>query len=100
MSDLEARIRVALTDRGEITVRRVLGGVGYFVAGSLAAAIIEDSLCVTVAVDEWEFLVGEPGVKALRFVDRPVPGWLVIDPDAIEDDRALVSWIDRSLFAQ
>lgn len=97
MSDLEARIRVILTARGEVTARRVLSGMGYFLDGSMAAAIIDDCLCITVGIDDWEMLQSEPGVRSLHFADRSVPGWLLVEPDSIEDDRDLISWIDRGL---
>jgi TfoX/Sxy family transcriptional regulator of competence genes len=97
MPDLETRIRQLLTERGEVTVRRVLSGVGYFLNGSMAAAVIDGCLCVTVDVDEWEMLLAGTGVRSLQFADRPVPGWVLVEPSTIEDDHGLISWIDRGL---
>jgi TfoX/Sxy family transcriptional regulator of competence genes len=97
MSDLEARIRLVLTERGEVTIRRVLSGIGYFIEGSLAAAVIDDRLCVPVDMEDWEALLVEPGVGPLRFADRVIRGWLLVEPDAIVDDGALSTWIERGL---
>ncbi|MFZ0625664.1 MAG: hypothetical protein WAN34_04130 [Acidimicrobiia bacterium] len=97
MPDLEARIRLALTERGEMTIRRVLSGIGYFIEGSLAVAVIDDCLCVPVDLEDWATLLHEPGVRSLRFADQVVRGWLLVEPESIVDDEALTIWIERGL---
>jgi TfoX/Sxy family transcriptional regulator of competence genes len=94
MPELGDRIRAGLAGGGEITESRVLGGTGYFVDGILGGAVIDDSLCIHVDLDQWQDLVDDGSAQPLLFVDRPVPGWLLIPADSVQDDHDLAIWLD------
>jgi hypothetical protein len=45
-----------------------------------------------------ESLLAEPGTELMEMGGRgPMPGWIHVGLDAVDDDAALRSWLDRGV---
>lgn len=94
---LTDRIQAQLRGRGELTEERVLDGDGYFLDGRLVVAVMGDDLCVNVGKEEWQETLAGDGVRPLLFADQPVPGWVMVEGEAVAGDESLAGWIEGAL---
>jgi hypothetical protein len=75
----------------------MFGGLGWTIGGNMACGVMrEDHLVVRIDPDETAALVAEPSVSEFGAPGRkPMRGFVVIDPLALEDDAVLATWVDR-----
>jgi len=94
---LAARIREVISARPDVVERKMFGGLGWMIGGNMACGVMrEDHLVVRIDPDETAALVSEPHVSEFGAPGRkPMRGFVVIDPLALEDDAALADWVDR-----
>lgn len=91
--DLEARID-RLTDRlGDITRKRMFGGIGYLIRGNMCFGIHQESLVLRVSPDKAEELLRSEYVSVFDITGKPMKGWVLISPDMVEDDDELLGML-------
>jgi hypothetical protein len=39
----------------------------------------------------------EPHVRVFDITGKPMKGWVIVDPDGIDDDGQLAGWIEQSM---
>jgi hypothetical protein len=93
---LADRIRQALSRRRGISEKKMFGGVGFLLGGNLLVGVWHSSLIARIGPAEYEPALNEPHVREFDITGRPMRGWVLVEPDGIDDDD-LKSWIDRSL---
>ena len=97
MTDSDAiaeRIRDRLADRAGLTEDRVFDGIGFFVGGRMALAVLGDSICIRLGDrdDAGDADVSEP----FTFAGRTIPGWVTVPSNQL-DDEALGYWLELGL---
>jgi TfoX/Sxy family transcriptional regulator of competence genes len=94
---LAARIREVLSARPDVVERKMFGGLGWTIGGNMACGVMrEDHLVVRVEPSETAALVADPSVSEFGAPGRkPMRGFVMIDPVALDDDAVLASWVDR-----
>lgn len=94
---LTDRVRSRLAGQGELTEDRVFDGVGFFIQGRMAVAVLGDAICLHLEgpppPDQGS---GEP--EPFLFAGRPVQGWVSIPAHGL-DDETLGRWVARGLDA-
>ena len=91
---LTERIRSRLAGREELTEDRVFDGVGFFIDGRMAVAVLGDSICIHL--DDGPGPASEGVTEPFTFAGRPIPGWVSISSERL-DDAALSYWVDRGV---
>ena len=94
---LAARIRDAVEGKRGVEEKKMFGGVGFLLNGNMLVGVWKDSLIVWLGPDEGDEALMEPHVKPFDITGRPMKGWVLVEPEAIEDDEPLQSWIDRAV---
>jgi TfoX N-terminal domain len=94
---LAARIRQALTQRNGIVEKNVFGGVAFLLHGNMLVGVWKDSLIVRLGPEQGEKALAEPNVKEFDVMGRPMKGWVMVEPDGIENNRQLSDWIGRAV---
>ena len=92
--DLAERVRARMSHLDELTERPVMSGLGFFVGGTMALAVLDIGLCLRISDDE-----DNPGPKPARpfeFAGRPVLGWVFISEEDL-DDAVLASYVERGV---
>jgi hypothetical protein len=92
--DLAQRVRVRMSHLDGLTERPVMSGLGFFVQGKMAVAVLDVGLCVRTSEDE-----DNPDSKPARpfeFAGRPVRGWVCVPEDDL-DETGLGSWVERGV---
>ena len=92
---LAARIRDALARKG-VEERKMFGGVGFLLHGNLLVGVWKDSLIVRLGPDEGDEALREPHVRAFDITGKPMKGWLLVEPEGVEEDDQLKDWIERA----
>jgi TfoX/Sxy family transcriptional regulator of competence genes len=94
---LAARIREALARKKGVEEKKMFGGIGFLLNGNLLVGVWKDSLCVRLGPEQAEEALPEPHVKNFDITGRPMKGWVLIEPEGVEDDDQLKGWIQRAL---
>lgn len=92
---LAGRVRAALPAEG-LSEQRMFGGIGFMLNGNLIAATSARGLQLRIGKDAYGRALTEPGVRAMAMRDRPVEGYVFIDPHSL-DDAALQDWLQIAL---
>jgi len=96
--ELAHRIEDLLATEPGSRSKRMFGGLGFMVDGHLtvSASSSGDLLVRTdpAAAHAW---VDDPGVRLMEMRGRPMPGWLLVAREAVRDDAALRTWVERGV---
>ena len=93
---LAGRIRRRLARRKNVEERRMFGGIGFLLNGNLLVGVWKDSLVVRLGEEGAEAL-REPHVKEFDITGRPMRNWVLVGPEAIQNDEQLSAWIGRAV---
>jgi hypothetical protein len=95
---LADRLRELTAPETGIAEKGMFGGLAFLVNGHLAvSASGKGGLLARVDPADAEALVQRPGVQRAIMGGREMPGWLRVDPAALEADADLAGWVDRSV---
>jgi TfoX N-terminal domain len=93
---LAARIRDALDRTKGVIEKKLFGGDGFLLHGNMLVGVWKDSLIVRLhPSDGAEALLG-PHVRDFDITGRPMKGWVMVDPEGLEEDSQLAGWIERA----
>ena len=88
--DLEYRIDRLKERLGEINKKKMFGGVGYLMNGNMCFGIHKESMVVRTSPQKAEELLINEGFSLFDITGRPMKGWLLVSPDALETEDDLL----------
>lgn len=94
---LAARTRDALRETRGVAEKKMFGGIGFLLNGNMLVGVWKYSLIVRLGPLDGERALGEPHVREFDITGRPMTGWVMVEPDGVDDDRHLQSWIERAI---
>ncbi|MEX2111836.1 MAG: TfoX/Sxy family protein [Pirellulales bacterium] len=94
---LAARIQHVVGKRRGIAEKKMFGGVCFMLNGNMLVGVWQSSLIARVGVDVAGMALEEEFVREFDITGRPMKGWIVVDPEGIDSDEQLRTWIDRSV---
>ena len=93
-TELEYRIDL-LTDRlGDITKRKMFGGVGYLMNGNMCFGIHKEYLIIRTSKEKAEELLKEEYAERFDITGKPMKGWVMVSPDYVETDDKLLEILE------
>jgi TfoX/Sxy family transcriptional regulator of competence genes len=93
---LAARIRQLLARRKNVEEKKMFGGVGCLLNGNMLVGVWKDSLIVRLGPDSYDDALLEPHVREFDITGKPMKGWVLVEPEGVEDDDQLKDWIERA----
>ena len=93
---LADRIRRRLARRKNIEEKKMFGGIGFLLNGNLLVGVRKDSLLVRLVPEQSDEALKEAHVRAFDITGRPMKGWLLVEPEGVEEDDQLKDWIERA----
>ena len=93
---LAARIRDALCRKKGVEEKKMFSGICFLLNGNLLVGVWKDSFCVRLGPDEGDEALKEPHVKEFDITGRAMKGWVLVEPESVEDDEQVGSWIRRA----
>ena len=94
---LASRVRETLGENPEITERKMFGGIAFVLSGNMAVGVSKDDLMVRIDPDDQDDAPAQPGVRIFDMTGRPMKGWILVAPEATENDDALQRWVEAGL---
>jgi TfoX/Sxy family transcriptional regulator of competence genes len=93
--NLAERIRELLVDQGDVTERKMFGGLAFLVGGNMAvSASGQGGLMVHVDPSQSDALVAKGDADLAEMRGRPMQGWLRVGTDAVHTKRQLARWVN------
>lgn len=100
-TDLAARVRAALPDRGAVREVAMFGGLAFLVEDRMVVCVSTGGgdLLVRVARERDPELVTRPGARRAEMgAGRTMgEGWIAVDRSALGTERDLQDWVDAAL---
>ena len=97
VDELADRIRPLMPPQGRIEEKRMFGGMAVMLNGNMVVCPTrEGSLIVRVGKEGMADALAD-GAAPMEMGGRVMSGFVLVTGDALEDDEALASWIDRAL---
>jgi TfoX/Sxy family transcriptional regulator of competence genes len=93
---LAERIRGMVARRRGVTEKKMFGGVGFLLNGHMLVGVWKTSLIVRIGPDEYDEALREPHVGEFDITGKSMKGWVMVEPEGIEDDEQLGQWIERA----
>ena len=94
---LAERIREILADEPGLSAKKMFGGYGFLLDGNMCAGVSGDNLIARVPAEDYTALLAEPNVIQFPSPERPMRGWVAIEPDGIADDEDLARWVQSGI---
>jgi TfoX/Sxy family transcriptional regulator of competence genes len=94
---LAARARDALSGVRGVTEKKMFGGVGFLLNGNLLVGVWKHWLIVRLSAEEGQQALAERHVKEFDITGRPMKGWVMVEPEGVDDDRQLQGWVERAM---
>lgn len=94
---LAARIRDALARKRGVEEKKMFGGVGFLLNGNMLVGVWKNSLVVRVGPDVYEEALLEPHVREFDITGKPMKGWVMVEPEGVEDNEPLKNWIQKAV---
>lgn len=94
---LANRVRQALRNQRNVTEKKMFGGVGFLLKGNMLVGVWQNSLIVRLGPEQADDALKQPDVREFDVTGRPMKGWIMVDPDGLESDQQLASWLDQAL---
>ncbi len=94
---LAERIRQGLARKKGIEEKKMFGGIGFLLNGNMLVGVWKDSLIVRLGPEEGEEALKELHVSEFNITGRAMKGWVLVEPEAVEGDGQVKSWIQRAV---
>src|SRR5882724_10113212 len=93
---LAERIRLGLARKKNIEEKKMFGGIFFMKNGHMLVGVWKRSLIAQVGDKQVEAALLEPHVRLCDIPRRVSKGWVLVGPEAVEDDGQLSVWIQRA----
>ena len=90
---LMERVLNILGAEPSLVQKQMFGGGAVMLQGNLACGVMRSDLIVRVPKDEYQAALTRPHVREMDFTGRPMRGWVVVGPEAMNDDGSLQDWV-------
>src|SRR5260221_11942044 len=88
---LADRVRDVLASRGDLSERRMFGGIAFMLGGNMAVGVIGEDLMVRLDPGDAEEAPREPYTRPMDFTGRPRKNMAYADPTRPEADEDLAA---------
>jgi TfoX/Sxy family transcriptional regulator of competence genes len=96
--DLANRIRELVASEGDVTEKKMFGGLAFLIGGNMSvAASGQGGLMVRVDPEETDALVAKPHARPFEMRGREMRGWLRVDDEGVRTKRQLEPWVRRGV---
>jgi hypothetical protein len=91
------QIREVLAGRNDVLEKRMVGGRSFMVMGHLCCGVAGSAVMVRVGPLAYERALAEANVRPMAFRDKPLTGYVCVDPAGYATRAQLAAWVQRAL---
>lgn len=93
-TELADRVRELVHSSDGVTEQRMFGGLAFLINGNMAVAVSsQGGLLLRVDPADTDMLLADPHADRFVMRDRPMNGWLRIDPAGLATTAQLERWV-------
>ena len=93
---LAARVRALLSDRADVSKRKMFGGLTFMVGGNMCCGVNKDELIVRLDPEREDEALSRPHARAMDFTGRRMPGFITVQPEGLDDEQ-LAGWVQDAV---
>lgn len=90
---LAQRVREALSERADLTEKKMFGGLCFLLGGNMCCGITTEDLMLRVGPDAYDSTLARPHAREMDFTGRAMKGMVYVGADGLSDDEALNEWL-------
>lgn len=95
---LAERISKVLSSKGSsFEEKKMFGGMCYMVDDKMCVGVVENKLMARIDPNDFESFLSDQGARPMDFTNRPMKGFIYVEPDGIDMDSDLEKWVERCL---
>ena len=94
---LAERIRQLVARRRGIIEKKMFGGICFLLSGNMCVGVWKNSLIARLGTERGAEALREPHVKKMDITGKPMKGWVLVEPDGVENDAQLGEWIQQAV---
>ena len=72
---LAERVRQALAEHGDITERKMFGGLAFMSAGKMCIGVVKNDLMVRTGIERYDEALKRKGARPMDFAGRVARAW-------------------------
>jgi TfoX/Sxy family transcriptional regulator of competence genes len=91
--DLEYRIDHLIARLGDITRKKMFGGVGYLINGNMCFGIHKEFLVLRTLPEKADELLESEYITPFDITGKPMKGWVLVSPDMLETEDQLLDML-------
>lgn len=92
---LADRVRCVVPDVGEITERKMFGGLAFMLDSHMVCGVVGDSLMLRLGPAGAERALSRPHVRPMDFTGRTMKAMVFVDPPGLKG-AALTRWVQAA----
>jgi TfoX/Sxy family transcriptional regulator of competence genes len=73
--------------------KKMFGGLGYLVNGNMVCGWYKGDMVVRIDPVEYEDFLKKKYVKPFALRNRPMKGWLLVEPDGYKTSKQISAWV-------
>ncbi len=90
---LAQRLREQLSEVGDLTEKKMFGGLAFLERGNMLVGVIGEKLIARVGPEATDASLARPGARVFDFSGRPMKGWITVGGPPLGEDDILAQWI-------
>lgn len=91
---LAERLRDLLQKYPDVEERKMFGGLCFLIGGNMCCGIVGDRLMARVGPANYDICLRKKHAREMNFTGKPSKGMVYVQPEGIEEDAELASWLD------
>lgn len=94
---LAERIRERFSTLEHVEEKAMMGGLCFMYNNKMCVGIIHDELMCRIDPTLYEELLEKGDCKEMRFTGKPMKGYVLVEPSAMQNQKQFDYWIDLCL---
>jgi TfoX/Sxy family transcriptional regulator of competence genes len=90
---LAHRVREQLSDRRDLTEKKMFGGLCVLLGGNMCCGIVGEELMLRVGPDAYESTLARTHAREMDFTGRALRGMVYVGAEGIAEDSELAEWL-------
>lgn len=94
---LAERVRDLVALHGDVTERKMFGGIAWMLAGNMACGVLGEELIVRLGAEDAERALAEPHTRPFDATGRPMRGFVCVTAEGTTGDSDLAGWVEAGI---
>ena len=94
--ELAERIRDVMDTSGEVSERKMFGGLAFMVGGNMACGVVTDTLMLRLGPEGTLATLSQPHVREMDFTGKAIRTMVFVEPDGLAGTE-LARWVTEAV---